>query len=132
MRVVQGDLVLDMSEKVIEFVLKLALNAEKLGDVEIDPSNTSVITHVYLHTIMLLTSGRIRIYHLCSIAVTGYCTIYLEGSLGKLSSHKGNYCLLPKFASNNLPSEVSLPSRLNCVGRCNPYRIVLRDLKPHN
>jgi hypothetical protein len=36
----RGDLVLDMSEKVIEFVLKLALNAEKLGDVEIDPSNT--------------------------------------------------------------------------------------------
>ena len=146
MRVVQGDLVLDMSEKVIEFVLKLALNAEKLGDVEIDPSNTSVITHTHTHTHTLsqthmsictlsccyITSGRIRIYHLCSIAVTGYCTIYLEGSLGKLSSHKGNYCLLPKFASNNLPSEVSLPSRLNCVGRCNPYRIVLRDLKPHN
>jgi myosin-1 len=36
----RGDLVLDMSEMVIEFVLKLALNAEKLGDVEIDPSNT--------------------------------------------------------------------------------------------
>ena len=119
----QGDLVLDMSGMVIEFVLKLALNAEKLGDVEIDPSNTSVNTHTcsvrhtrlfaHYHCIcMLLTSGRIGIYHLCSVAVAGYCTIYLEGSRGKLSSHKGNYCLLPQFASNNLASEVSLPSHL--------------------
>jgi myosin-1 len=36
----RGDLVLDMSELVVEFVLKLALNAEKLSDVEIDPSDT--------------------------------------------------------------------------------------------
>ena len=39
---IQGDLVLDLSELVIEFVLKLAVNAEKLNEVEIDPSNTSV------------------------------------------------------------------------------------------
>ena len=45
---VQGDLVLDLSELVIEFVLKLALNAKKLSDVEIDPSNKSV-THYYIH-----------------------------------------------------------------------------------
>lgn len=42
----QGDLMLNTSELVIEFVLKLALNAEKLSDVEIDPSNTSVNTHL--------------------------------------------------------------------------------------
>ena len=40
--VLQGDLILDFSEKVIEFVLKLALNAEKLNDVEIDPSMCNV------------------------------------------------------------------------------------------
>ena len=33
---------LDTSALVIEFVLKLALNAEKLNEVEIDPSNTLV------------------------------------------------------------------------------------------
>lgn len=39
----QGDLVLNLSELVIEFVLKLALNTGRLEEiVEIDPSNTSV------------------------------------------------------------------------------------------
>ena len=33
---------LDLSEYVIEFVLKLAMNADKMNEVEIDPSNTSV------------------------------------------------------------------------------------------
>ena len=39
---IQGDLLLDMSERVIEFVIKLALTADKLNDVEIDPSDTLV------------------------------------------------------------------------------------------
>ena len=53
---VQGDLVLNMSELVVEFVLKLALNAKKLSEVEIDPSDTYVaviIITTVLHTFTL-------------------------------------------------------------------------------
>ena len=103
----QGDLVLDMSEKVIEFVLKLALNAQKLSDVEIDPSNTYVKhthmlarTHAHTHnrarlSCMLLPLHSLCILNLFSVAVTGYCTIYLEGSQDKSPSHKGNYHITP-------------------------------------
>ena len=44
----QGDLVLDTSDLVVEFVLKLALNAGKLDQVEIDPSST-LVTHKYMY-----------------------------------------------------------------------------------
>ena len=54
----QGDLVLDMSEHVIEFVLKLAVNANKLSDVEVDPSNTSVHNQCHLLFILFMHCSR--------------------------------------------------------------------------
>lgn len=48
---VQGDLVLNVSELVIEFVLKLAMAAQKLDQVEIDSSPTLVLYH-FLHPTM--------------------------------------------------------------------------------
>ena len=51
----QGDLLLNMSEQVIEFVLKLALAAEKLDKVDIDSSSTLVP----------LLSGTYSTYILC-------------------------------------------------------------------
>ena len=49
---VQGDLVLNMSELVVEFVLKLALNAKKLSEVEIDPSDTYVAVIIIITTVL--------------------------------------------------------------------------------
>ena len=49
--VTQGDLVLDMKEHVTEFVIKLALTADKLNDVEVDPSDTLVHTLPYPHSL---------------------------------------------------------------------------------
>jgi hypothetical protein len=56
---------------------------------------------------MLLTSGRIRIYHLCSIAVTGYCNLP-GGKSGNITFSLGDIAFAGKGKTGNL--EVVTPS----------------------
>ena len=63
----QGDLLLNVSEQVIEFVLKLALAAEKLDKVDIDSSSTLVP----------LLSGTYSTYILCQLSLPRATYMYM-------------------------------------------------------
>lgn len=77
----QGDLLLNMSEQVIEFVLKLALAAEKLDQVDVDSSSTLVplLSGIYIYPLLAVPpqQGLTMCMYMCVLVIHAHLHLYM-------------------------------------------------------